>query len=94
MAIRWLAGCLFLLLASISAGEFTLDASTDHAVLRHQWRARGQYHTALRVSQRSGPAITLDVSPPVLNALGPVVPSDQPDSLPLLAASVFVPPRV
>ena len=94
MTARSLIGCFLLVLASIAVTEITLDASTAHAALRHQWRARAQHHATFRVSQRSGPAVTADVPPPVLTALGPVVPPDQPDALPLVAVSVFVPPRV
>lgn len=94
MTVRSLIGCLLVVLASISFIEVTLDASTHRAALRHQWRARAQHHATFRVSQRSGPAVSADVPPPVLTALGPVVPPDQPDALPLLPVSVFVPPRV
>jgi hypothetical protein len=40
MTARSLVGCLLVLVASISVIEIMLDASTDHTVLCHLWRAR------------------------------------------------------
>lgn len=94
MTARSLVGCLLVFLAALAVVEITLDASTDHAALRHQWRARAQHHTTFRASQRSGPVPAPDVAAPVLPAVGRVVVLDQPPALPLLTAFVFVPPRV
>jgi hypothetical protein len=95
MTARSLAGCLLLLLASISVVEITVDVAAHHGVQRHQTRVRGQHPSPPRVSQRSGPAVTATpAAPPVLIAFGSAIPIDHPASLPLVSASVFVPPRV
>jgi hypothetical protein len=95
MTARSLAGCLLLLLASISVVELTLDVAAHPGVQRHQSRVRAQHPSTPRVSQRSGPAVTVNApAPPVLIALGSIIPVDHPASLPLVSSSVFVPPRV
>ena len=94
MTVRYLVGCLLLVLASVSVIEMMLEAANDHAMLRHQWRARAQHHTTFRLAHRSVPAVTANVPPPVLTAASPVVPLDEPGAPSLLLAAVFVPPRV
>ncbi|HXJ80637.1 MAG TPA: hypothetical protein VMS64_18405 [Candidatus Methylomirabilis sp.] len=92
MTARSFVGCLLVLLALIAVAEITLDASLDHAVQRHQWRA--QHHATFRASQRSGPMVALDLPVRVLMAVGAVAVPDPPCDLPVLSPSVFVPPRV
>ena len=95
MHAQSLAGCLLLMLASVSVAETALDASVHHDSARLQWRARTQQQSAPRVSPRGVAIITGESPPhPLLAARGPAVPGDRPDSLPLVWVSVFVPPRV
>jgi hypothetical protein len=93
MTTRSLAACLLLVVASISIAGFAVDVSSDRAVSHHQWRARTRHDTLIRVSQRRALAAAADVPVPVLSALHQIAPTDRPGVQPVLAASVFVPPR-
>jgi hypothetical protein len=94
MTLRLLAGYLLLLLAAVSVVEITMDVAAGPGVHRHQLRVRAQHSSAPRVSQR-GPAVAVNApAPPVLTARGQAIPVDHPVTLPLVSASVFVPPRV
>jgi hypothetical protein len=95
MTARALVAYLLLLLASISVAELAMDVAA-HPGLRHQQsRVRAQHSSTPRVSQRSGPLVTAAApAAPVLVRLGEVTTIDHPASLPLVPASVFVPPRV
>ena len=95
MSARVLAACLLLLLASISVAEVAMDVATHPGVRHQQSRVRAQHPSVPRVSQRSGSAVLPAVpAVPVLVELGEVTPIDLSSSLPLVPASVFVPPRV
>jgi hypothetical protein len=92
---RSFASCLFLLLATLSVVEITLDSASYHVSVRQQWRARGPHHNPARASQKK--MAGLGVEPAGLLALlafGHIAPADAVASLPLVSASVFVPPRV
>jgi hypothetical protein len=95
MTARTLAAYLLLLLASISVAELAMDVAAHPGVRHQQSRVRAQHPSAPRMSQRSGPAIVpATPAAPVLVRLGEVTPIDHSSSLPLVPASVFVPPRV
>ena len=95
MTTRSVAASVLLLLASIAFIEIAVDVAPHPGVQRHQSRVRAQHSSAPRVSQRSGPLVTASApDPPALVALGLAVPIEHPASLPLMSASVFVPPRV
>ena len=95
MTTRSVAAWILLLLASVSIIEIAADVAAHPGVQRHQSRVRAQHPTSPRISQRSGPLVTAHApDPPALIALDPVVPIDHPAPLPLVLASVFVPPRV
>jgi len=95
MTARALAGYFLLLLASISVAELAMDVAAHPGVRHQQLRVRAQHPTAPRVSQRSGPAIVAAApAAPMLVRFGEVATIDHSALLPLVPASVFVPPRV
>ena len=95
MTARALAAWLLLLLASISVAELAMDVAAHPGVSHQQSRVRAQHASAPRVSQRSGPLVTMTApAAPALVRIGEVTTIDHPASLPLVSAFVFVPPRV
>jgi hypothetical protein len=95
MTARALAAYLLLLLASISVAELTMDVAAHPGVRHQQSRVRAQHPSAPRVSQRIGPVATVAApAVPVLVRRGEVTTMDHSASLPVVLASVFVPPRV
>ena len=95
MTARTLAAHLLLLLALTSVVQLATDMAAYPGVHHQQARVRTQHPNAPRVSLRSGPAAIMTApEAPMLVRLGEAIIIDQAPSLPLVAASVFVPPRV
>ena len=95
MSARALAAYLLLLLASISVVELAMDVAAHPGVRHQQSRVRAQHPSAPRMSQRSGPLVIMTApAAPALVRLGEITTIDHPASLPVVSASVFVPPRV